>query len=307
MVVAGSMIGCIEPFDPPSNLTDSFLVLALRAEPRAVHPDESVVVTALEYQAPGAPADPEQLWIVCLPAEGEGPQACLGAALGDMMAGLGRCRQLCEADPDPPRCQEQCSQDAFAHMLCSSDGDARGCIAGYGPEGRYHVPIDFDQDRFFAYLLAASDPDGLEGCMNQWAEQIMDSGVAAPTETCTISFRRIEVLGPDAPATDNPEIVSVTVGGRAVSSNSVTLQPTDIAEGKLAVRVESDAPADSYMSWFSDCGEFEHSRTFGPEGTNRLTIDKSGTCSLFAVVRDTSYGVAWAHLIMDTSGLAADD
>ncbi len=295
--------GCVEPFDPSSVLDDSFQVLAIRAQPRSVAPGGALEFDTIEYLPPNAPTDPEQLWVVCLPQKGEGPQACLGAALGEIGESIARCSELCAQDPDPDACGEHCSGQALEGLLCPQEESMRACIAGYGPLARYELPTWFSQERFFAFLLASVKPDGLQGCFDQWAAS--NSGFPAPTSECTISFKRVSVAAPDDLVASNPTVASVTLGAQTSRGEPLSLRPADLdANGRsVSLQTTTDAEADSYVSWFTNCGPLEHSRTFGPTGDNRLTIADNAPCSLFVVVRDTTYGVGWLQIDIDPTGI----
>ncbi|MCD6496731.1 MAG: hypothetical protein J7M25_00290 [Deltaproteobacteria bacterium] len=279
--------GCIKGFDPASKLGGGFLVLAIQVDPPSAHAGERVHASSLWYVPADATAAVDALWILCVPQMGEGPEACMDAAMGQVFGRLGQCRQACESDPDPESCRDDCALTALSDSMCGQGVPAKACVAGFGGRTDVVLPIVADPPpKAYLFLLAAAGADGLSGCADVWVEEIRAGSPAAPTGDCTLSVKSVALVGPGEEDGTNPVIQDVLIAGGASKDASTLTSGTTV---DLSV---VPAPAQgSYLSWFSDCGDLDHSKTLGSD--NRLKPSVVGSCEVDVAVRDGQGGLGF--------------
>lgn len=317
-VLAAAALGasrCVKEFDPPSKLGDHIQVLAVKASPPEIRPTESVDLAALVYVPDNWPYPLDALWLTCLPDVGESTQACLETVFAQLGEPMHSCELSCANDPDPPDCVQACLLDEMLNFLCTPNEVQKGCIAGYGGRVDYHLPPgsfpdDGERHTFYVFLLATALPNGLGDCFNVWADQIAASSPMGPTQDCTLSLKRVTVIPEDEERADNPGLQSLYALNVAVppppDGLQVELAEPDPKDNKLdlevtldATTVQSDETVSVYLSWFTDCGSVDKSRTFGDQLENTLKPDRTGACRVYVVVRDGNTGVGWLERRLD--------
>jgi len=291
--IAVLLSSCIKGFDPASRLGGTFQILAIQADPSSVHAGEQVSVSALWYVPADAPAAVDAMWMVCVPQLGEGPEACMDAAMGQMFEQMGQCSQQCDSDPNPESCRDDCTLTALADSMCGQDVSAKACIAGFDDQADFVLPAvgDFADApaKAYVFLLATAGADGLSGCANTWANQVRSGSPAAPTGDCTLSVKSVALVGADEEDGTNPIIRDVLINGSPSEDASALTRGT-----KIDLSVIPTLTQGSYLSWFSDCGDLDHTRTAGAD--NRLELAGAGACEVDVVVRDAQGGLGFDRL-----------
>jgi len=170
--------------------------------------------------------------------------------------------------------------------------------------------LDAGPDELAPTSAAPDDCAALAAVVQRMAE-------AWPTRAHVVSLKRIRVRGPEAPSApnENPSIAGMTLGGidlpapggtPPVFAPAVELDLLPALPGSFdALRetwVRCDATGaplealqeDWTFSWFSSAGEMETTRTQSPDERERFTTPLAGGAQIWAVVRDSRGGTAWA-------------
>lgn len=314
-VIALCAAGCVKEFDPPSKLGDNIQVLAIQATPPEIKQAESVDLQALVYVPADWPHPLDALWLICVPDVGESTQACLETVFAQLSEPMFTCELQCTDDPDPQACMEACLIDQMVNFLCQPGEVQKGCVAGYGGRAGYELPQgsfpnDGDPHAFFVFMMATALPNGLSGCFDIWADQVVAGNPMGPTKDCTLSLKRVTALPEDEEPASNPALESLHAEGELIpnlpDALPVELTDPDPEDNPLELEVVMDATTlefaqneDVFLSWFTDCGSLSKSRTFGDDPENTLKPDRTGLCRLYVVIRDGERGVGWLERHLD--------
>ena len=311
LLVVG-FVACVEDFVPPSELGDHIRVLSIRTEPPQSYPGDEVDMQALVYVPDSAESVADTLWLACVPSVGEGAQTCLAVLLADVFRMAGGCEERCATDPDPQSCMEFCVAEQFMDFLCDSSKDQKGCVVGTGVELTYEVPETVrgslgadDAKTVYLFLMATALEGGLSSCFQIWGDQVAQGNTVSPTEDCILSLKELSVLDESKDLAQNPTAEGLLLNDYSLAPppevTEVLLHGTDLESNELVFEgVFSLNGADNgYISWFSDCGKLDSSKTFFENKVNKLKPTKTGKCSIYAVVRDDIAGQSWVHRDLD--------
>ena len=315
VVLAGFAVAwaaCVEDFKPASELGDHIQVLCLRTEPPQAHPGDEVTVQSLVYVPQEAPAPLDSLWLSCVPAVGEGAQTCLSVVFSQVLSSISGCEEQCASDPDPETCMEICAAEGFLEFSCDPSERQKGCLLGTGTELSYEIPDWIREDAkedepktIYLFMMATALEGGLATCFDTWGEQAATGGTVSPTESCTLSLKELDVVNEETELPENPTVFSLSLEGEQLPPppdvQVVQLPGPNPGSKKLLVEFELSISEDldGYISWFSDCGKLESTKTFFNDNRNKLKPDKTGVCSIFAMIRDTVAGQSWIERRVD--------
>jgi len=280
---------CVPEFAPASQLGDSPQVLAVRVNPPAVAPGDTVRLDALLHWPGDAP---EYLWLVCVPTAADTIDTCVANRLGDG----GVLLPLCASAPGAPLCYA--SRDATALYTVPGDVDA--------PDGGASI---------FVELVVGDDVDSQE-CARAYRD-------LNPAARCLVAVKRLAVSGSVEAAHRNPALLPLEVDGLPVDATSlVALDPTGAQGEDLAVNLTvgvvpetvdellGDEPPDEVrlpVAWYATCGGFGEDEgslvcQLPAAGEIAPTCEllevewqpaASGECTVHVTVRDGRGGVVW--------------
>ncbi len=299
---------CVEDFDPASLLGDHIRVLSIRCDPPQAYPGDDVSIQSLIYVPEGSPGGLDTLWLVCRPSIGESSQQCLAGVLSEVFGLSAGCDATCASDPDPETCVELCLFELFLDLSCDPLVNQKGCILGKSIQQTYSVPGDIreslqaeDSKKVFMFLMSTALAGGLPRCFEIFGEQAAQTGGISPTEDCLMSLKELSVLDEGKEISRNPSVNGLLINGVVSEEfpgiNIVEMEETEPKDNELTFEIlfNTDEGVEAYISWFSNCGKLKSGKTFADKNENTLKPDRTGTCEIYAVVRDNAGGQNWIH------------